>query len=497
MHESINLRLKLLNRNYISMLIILFSIISLSLSWNIYNDIKHHKNLALEHAKNSFVKDLMFRKWVASHGGVYVIPTKRTPPNPYLKHVKNRDFTTTTGEKLTLMNPAYTLRQLMNEYEGMYGAKGHITSLNLLNPDNKPTPWEAKVLTLFNKSDKEESYEFLTKDNKEYLYYMKALVTKKSCLKCHAQQGYKVGDIRGGVSVIIPMKKYNEDISKNITDITIFHIIFIIIIIAILFFTYNDTKKNLFEHEKLYQENKRKEEIMLSQSRSAAMGDMISMIAHQWRQPIAIIAMWANNIEVDIDLDEVDNKNLKNYASNIVQQTNHLSNTIDDFKNFFKPNKEKDNVILKDVMEDCLGVISKSLENNNIMVEKNYNSDSELKIYSRELMQVYLNIIKNSKEALLENKIKDSKITIDIYENEDSIITEIKDNGSGIKESIIDKIFDPYFTTKSVTSGTGLGLYMSKMIVEKHLQGKISVKNTKSGACFTVLLQKDKQEYKI
>ena len=491
MHESIDLKLKLLKRNYIYVLIILFSIISFSLAWNIYTDVRNHKNLALEHAKNSFVKDLMFRKWVASHGGVYVIPTERTPPNPYLKHLKNRDFTTTTGEKLTLMNPAYTLRQLMNEYEGMYGAKGHITSLNLLNPDNKPSQWEAKSLTLFNESDKEEVHEFVTKDDKEYIYYMKALVTKESCLKCHAQQGYKVGDIRGGVSVIIPMKKYNDDIAEEVTNVTIFHILFFIVTLVILFFTYKDTKKTFNEQERLYQENKRKEEIMLAQSRSAAMGDMISMIAHQWRQPIAVIAMWANNIAADVDLDAVDNKSLEEYSSNIVKQTNHLSSTIDDFKNFFKPNKDKDEVILKDVMEDCLAVINKSLENNNIKVEKNYNSDTLLKIYSRELMQVYLNIIKNSKEALLDNKIKDSKITIDIYEKDDYIVTDIKDNGLGIKESIIHRVFDPYFTTKDVSSGTGLGLYMSKMIIEKHLHGQLTVENIESGACFTILLPKE------
>ncbi|MCK5110608.1 MAG: DUF3365 domain-containing protein [Arcobacteraceae bacterium] len=493
MNKLFHIKLKKLNKYYINVLIILTIVIAFSLGWNIYNESTHHKNAALEHARNSFVKDLMFRKWVASHGGVYVFPTEKTSPNQYLAHIPDRDLITTTGKKLTLMNPAYTLRQLMEDYEGMYGAKGHITSLKLLNPRNKPNDWEIKALKLFDSGKQKEFHEFLSKDGKKYIYYMKALVTRESCLKCHKQQGYKVGDIRGGVSITIPMKKYNDDMYSAIYKIVLAHLVFYIIAILGLFYTYKNLKISLIEQEKLYEENRRKEEVMLAQSRHAAMGEMISMIAHQWRQPIAIIAMWANNITADIDMDEIDDENFKKYAFNIVTQTEHLSQTIDDFRNFFRPDKKREKVLIKDVMEECLSVIGKSLENNNIEIEKNYQSDNIAKIHSRELMQVYINIIKNAKEAVIERNIKDKKIIIDIYEDKNHIITTIKDNALGIDEGIMQKIFDPYFTTKNVKIGTGLGLYMSKTIVEKHLNGTISVKNTEDGACFTVILPKDKK----
>ena len=492
MNELFHIKLKNLKRYYINILILITVIIASSLSWTIYNEVTHHKNAALEHARNSFIKDLMFRKWIASHGGVYVPPTKKTPPNPYLAHIPNRDLVTTTGKKLTLMNPAYTLRQLM-EYEGMYGAKGRITSLKLLNPNNKANEWETKALKLFDKGKKQEFYEFLSKGSKEYLYYIKALVVKKSCLKCHAQQGYKVGDIRGGVSITIPMKKYNDDIYNSVYNIVIIYIIFYILSLFGLFYTYKNLKIALIEQDKLYAENQRKEEIMLAQSRNAAMGEMISMIAHQWRQPISVIAMWANNITADIDMEEVNEKDFRKYAANIVTQTQHLSQTIDDFRNFFRPDKQKEKISLKDVMEECLSVIGKSLQNNNIKVEKSYLSDTIVEIHSRELMQVFINIIKNAKEALLEKKIKNSTIFIDIYEDEDSIITTIRDNALGIDEDIIPKIFDPYFTTKDIKSGTGLGLYMSKTIIEKHLNGVLSVQNTKDGVSFKIILQKAKR----
>ena len=491
MNELFHIKLKRLNIYYINIFIALTVVVLLSLSLNIYNESNHNKNNALEHAKNSFIKDLMFRKWVASHGGVYVPPTERTPPNPYLVHIPNRDLITTTGKKLTLMNPAYTLRQLMEEYEGMYGAKGHITSLNLLNPRNKADEWETKALKLFDKGKQDEIHEFLFKDGKEYIYYMKALVTKQSCLKCHAKQGYKVGDIRGGVSVIIPMKKYNKDMYDSVYKIIIAHLMFYIIAILGLFYTYKNLKISLKEQEKLYIENQRKEEIMLTQSRNAAMGEMISLIAHQWRQPISVIAMWANNMMADIDMDEIEENDFRKYATNIITQTQHLSQTIDDFRNFFRPDKNKEKVLIKDVMEECLGVVGKSLENNNIKIKKDYQNNKIINIYSRELMQVYINIIKNAKEALLEHNVENGKISIDIYEDENNVITTIEDNALGIKPDVITKIFNPYFTTKGVKSGTGLGLYMSKMIVEKHLYGTISVQNVKDGVCFTIILPKE------
>ena len=491
MHELFYNKIQKLNRYYIKIFIIITFIFIFSFLLNFYHEKEHHENSALEHARNSFIKDLMFRKWVASHGGVYVPITKRTPPNPYLNHIPNRNLITTDGQKLTLMNPAYTLRQLMEEFDGMYGAKGHITSLKLLNPKNQATPWETKTLQKFEKENIVEYHQFLQQENEEYIFYMHALITKTACLKCHAHQGYKVGDVRGGVSVIIPMKKYNDDFKHAILIIIFIYLLFYLMALFALYCTYRTLKQSLLEQEKLYVSNHKKEEIMLAQSRNAAMGEMISMIAHQWRQPISVIAMWANNMTVDIDMDMLNEENSKKYADNIIMQTQHLSKTIDDFKNFFRPDKVKEFELIEDVMEDCLAVIEKSLQNNNIQLKKHYNNTTEVEIHSRELMQVFINIIKNAKEALVEAKIKDAVISLEIYEEEKAIISKISDNGLGIAPDVMPKIFDPYFTTKGVQSGTGLGLYMSKTIIEKHLHGTIEVDNIENGVCFTITIPKD------
>jgi len=488
MNRSLEIKLKKLNRYYMNILIIFTGVVILSLGWDLYNESEHHKNSALEHAKNSFAKDMMFRNWVASHGGVYVPPTKRTPPNPYLAHIKERDLVTTTGKKLTLMNPAYTLKQLMDEYEGMYGAKGHITSLKLLNLKNKSSDWETKALKLFEGGQAKEFHEFLSKDGKAYIYYMKALVVRESCLKCHMQQGYEVGDIRGGVSVTIPMKKYNNDLYHEAYNIIAVYLLFYIAVIVGLFYTYKNLKTSLIEQNRLEEENHRKDEIMLTQSRHAAMGEMIGMIAHQWRQPITVIAMGANNMLVDIELEEVNEESIKEQAESILKQTEYLSKTIDDFRNFFRPSKKKEEVKLEEVMAEAEVIIDKSLENNKITLTIKDNNGYKVKTYSRELLQVFINLLKNAKESLIEHREKDRHIDVMISDDVDNVITTICDNGGGIDEAIIERIFDPYFSTKDEKTGTGLGLYMSKTIIEKHLHGMIEVSNTKEGACFKITI---------
>ena len=240
--------------------------------------------------------------------------------------------------------------------------------------------------------------------------------------------------------------------------------------------------------KKLEFELKEQTEIMIAQSKHAAMGEMISMIAHQWRQPLSVISMGANNIMADVELDMVENDSLKDISQEIINQTQELSNTIDDFKEFFKPFKDSETILIESVFDNAFNVIGKSLKNNNINVIKDCNSKKEIETYSRELMQVFINIIKNAKEILVEKNIKNRKIKIITQDHQEHIIIKIIDNGGGIPTEIIPKIFDPYFSTKNKKTGTGLGLYMSKTIIDKHLQGDIKVMNTSDGACFVIRL---------
>lgn len=158
-------------------------------------------------ARANFNKDQSLRFWSATHGGVYVPITEETPPNPYLSHVKDRDIKTPDGKALTLMNPAYMLRQTMERYESLYGVRGHLTSLKHFRLETAPDEWEKSTLQEFERGAEEIS-EFTEIDGKSYFRYMAPMIVKKGCLKCHGHQGYKVGDVRGGVSVSVPMAPY-------------------------------------------------------------------------------------------------------------------------------------------------------------------------------------------------------------------------------------------------------------------------------------------------
>ncbi|MBF0370463.1 MAG: DUF3365 domain-containing protein [Magnetococcales bacterium] len=202
-----------MNRYFVVAALLWTALVGGSLAWNIFNAQQQTFETVNFAARAHFQKDTAFRFWGASHGGVYVPITERTPPNPSLSHIPERDIETPSGRKLTLMNPAYMLRQLMSEYAGLYGARGRITSLKPLNPINAPDPWETKALKAFEEGV-EEVLEVTTKDGAPHLRLMRPMSTKKICLKCHSHQGYEMGDIRGGVGVYVPMAPYLE-IEKN------------------------------------------------------------------------------------------------------------------------------------------------------------------------------------------------------------------------------------------------------------------------------------------
>ncbi len=192
-------------RNYFWALLVLWTVlVGAILSWSLLRQKHETKKVARIQARNSFEKDIVYRRWAAGHGGVYVPITDKTPSNPYLAHIEERDITTPSGQALTLVNPAYMTRQVHEMGLEQYDSRGHITSLNPIRPANLADEWEAKALRAFEQGIKEvSSIEKL--DNQNYMRLMRPMITEQSCLKCHAEQGYKVGDMRGGISVAVPM----------------------------------------------------------------------------------------------------------------------------------------------------------------------------------------------------------------------------------------------------------------------------------------------------
>jgi PAS domain S-box-containing protein len=236
------------------------------------------------------------------------------------------------------------------------------------------------------------------------------------------------------------------------------------------------------------QKLREKDEMLLHNARLAAMGEMIGMIAHQWRQPIAGIGMVTNNLLLDIELGTLESEKTKEELVLVDQQVQYLSKTIEDFTNFFKPKSETESCTIGELVDDTLKIIGKSLANSNVDVSLSVERDKKINVYKSELMQVLLNLMKNAQDVFKEEGRKDGLLLVQSYMHEGHTVIAIEDNAGGIPEEIISKIFDPYFSTKHEKTGTGIGLYMSKMIVEDHHHGTITVRNTENGARFEVTL---------
>ncbi|MBF0288755.1 MAG: HAMP domain-containing histidine kinase [SAR324 cluster bacterium] len=236
------------------------------------------------------------------------------------------------------------------------------------------------------------------------------------------------------------------------------------------------------------EEMQQQELIMVQQARHAQMGEMISMIAHQWRQPLSTISTIAGNMLVQQEIGIMKEDESKENLEKIIGHTQYLSNTINDFRNFFSTKKKVDLVFLVDLLQNTLALIGKSLESRNIQLEQHCSLETKIPTYSNELMQVFLNILKNAQDAITERQVKDGTIKIRMYQKDQHQVVEIEDNAGGIPEDVMDNLFLPYFTTKDELNGTGLGLYMSKTIVEKHLKGVLSAQNEQGGAKFIIQL---------
>ncbi|MCG8616026.1 MAG: PAS domain S-box protein, partial [Desulfobacterales bacterium] len=192
------------------------------LAWEINGQNRSVIDFAMVEARASYNKDLVYRRWSAGHGGTYVPATSDTPPSPYLSHISERDIITPSGRELTLINPAYMTRQVHELAEVQYGVRGHITSLNPIRPENRPDSWEAEALKSFEQGEKEVcSVSRIGEEN--YLRLISPMVTEERCLKCHAEQGYQVGDLRGGISVSVPIAPYMKIAEENKRNLIFVH----------------------------------------------------------------------------------------------------------------------------------------------------------------------------------------------------------------------------------------------------------------------------------
>ncbi len=209
--------------------------------------------LAKHTAETAYQKDILYRRWNSRNSGVYVKVDSINIPNPYIK-IPERDVKTTSGLTLTLINPAYMTRQVYEMADGIMDITAHLTSLKPIRPQNTPDDWETKSLQGFNSGD-DSNWGFTIENGKEFLRYMRPFMTEKSCLKCHSFQGYKVGDLRGGISIKVPMEKFNVQKDAQIKNLVLWHIGIWLAGSGFIFFAFLMIKRNsvrIEENQKKY-----------------------------------------------------------------------------------------------------------------------------------------------------------------------------------------------------------------------------------------------------
>ena len=290
------------------------------------------------------------------------------------------------------------------------------------------------------------------------------------------------GFYENDVAVLIDKEKKTLALAyeKNIKELLLASFLSTIILLGISFYISYLIEKKLNAYKadiKGYiDENQKQYELLAQKTKLVAMGQMLENIAHQWRQPLSLITISASGIKIKKELDLFEDDFLLSSLNTIEYSAYHLSETIEDFRDFFKPDREKSLFSMNSALDKTFKLLQIQLDNKQIKVIRNVD-DLSITGFEREFLQVLLNIFKNAMDAL-ESIPNEKYIFVDIYKEDTSLIIKIKDNAGGIKEDIIKRVFEPYFTTKHQSQGTGIGLYMSEEIITKHMDGVLEVENT-------------------
>lgn len=454
-----------------------FIIIS-ALSWLIIVFISYQRNiqeidnyvfnLALNEARTNFERDVIYRRWVTLEGGVYVPVSEYTQPNPYL-NVPNRDVQTTDGQKLTLVNPAYMTRMVYELGLKDQRTKGHITSLNPIRPANKADAWESKALNLFEDGIK-EFYEIDTAKGLSTFRYMAPFVTEKACLKCHAEQGYKEGDIRGGISISVPFDNYSASAAGHKKGELIYHLILGLVGLTVLLI-FNKYSGEIKSKQILYESLKKEKELNELKSR------FITTASHEFRTPLTIIQSYTELMLLQIPEDN--KEKFKRYTSVILNSVSSMTGMIEEL--LMASRAEEKKITFNPEPIDLFKFLNDFLERSILDKNKNHNIElnylCETKIFNldpKHLNTIFLNLISNAQKY----SAAENKILLTVNCDSKYLNINVADKGIGIPGKDIPFVFERFHRAANCGSvqGTGLGLSIVKYLVELH-NGDVSVES--------------------
>lgn len=431
--------------------------------------------LARNEAAATFNKDQAFRSWATMHGGVYVPVTEITSPNPNLSHIPERDITSPSGRRLTLMNPAYMMKQTMMVYHDLYGIVGHITSLKPLNSGNAPDPWERKALEAFGRGKKEVT-EVIESNGKLYFRFMKPMITQEGCLKCHGLQGYATGDIRGGVGVMVPMASYLAHEKSNKALLGLSFLFVWLLGMTGIGFGFIKARSGILEQKSGEDEIRRlnseleqrvnERTIQLSAINQELEAFSYS-VSHDLRAPLRSIDGFSQALLEEYG-GELDTQG-SDYLKRVRDATQHMGQIIDDLLKLSRMTRSEMTAEEVNLSENVRAITVKLRESEpqrqvEFIIEENL-----VALGDERLLRVALeNLLGNAWKFT--GKQHNAVIEFGMTTCGGRSAYFVRDNGAGFDMAYADKLFNPFQRLHSDHQfpGTGIGLATVKRIVNRH-----------------------------
>ncbi len=424
-------------------------------------------------ARSLFQKDLLYRRWNAGHGGVYAPISETVRPNPHLT-APERDVQTPSGRGLTLINPAYMTRQVHELGAATAGVQGHITSLNPIRPENAADAWETTALAAFEQGEAEVSKRAPI-DGVVHMRLMRPLPTEQGCLKCHEAQGYRVGDIRGGISTSVPLAPFLAIARRHGAVAAATHLALWLAGLWGIGIGVRRLARAIATQKRLAADQREMATFVARKHRFEALGALAGGVGHEINNPLNGVMSYAQLIVDDPGATE----EMHDYAGEILTESRRIVSVVRALSSFAERERHypaDSDTDMRTVVEDAVALCQTALKKRRIRIEADIQDGlGPVRCSGHRVQQAVVNLILNAADALDEKDAKDDSgkvIRILVRELTDRdgawLRTTVADRGTGIAADIQEHVFDPFFTTKGRTRASGLGLTIARRTAEEH-----------------------------